>query len=139
MTMAVDPSNSNSGSKNKVHFPSEGERRKIPRVQPSKLDVRVKYRGLLGKIKHSGYVKVIDFNRFGLAFESSYQYRIGDELLFEITLNELSVREVVGFICNFEHNEDFIRYGVQFDFSATKYMRSQKAEEALSEIEKMLK
>jgi len=117
---------------------SEGERRKIPRIQPGNLKVSVKYRGLLTKIKHSGSVKILDYNRFGLAFESDHNYRIGDELLFTITYKETQLINLVGFICNSESVNETIRCGVQFDFSANKHMRSVTTEQTLIALETAL-
>ena len=137
--MAVEPNNPHPPHEGAPPpQPSESERRKIPRIQSCNLKVSVRYRGLLAKIKHSGSVKILDYNRFGLAFESDHTYRIGDELLFTITHKETQLINLVGFICNSESVNETTRYGVQFDFSANKHMRSVTTEQTLIALESAL-
>jgi len=133
--MAVGPNDPPPSTQSSPPQPSEGERRKIPRLQPSNLSVSVKYRGLLSKMKRSGTVKTLDYNRFGLAFEADHNYRIGDELLFTITYKETQIINIVGFICNSESTNDSTRFGIQFDFSANKHMRSTSTEQTLIALE----
>ena len=116
---------------------SNNERRQYQRLSGSTIQGEVKRKSLfrLGSYKK---VKIVDFNRFGTRVLHSERFRIGEELLLNINRQSTNVREVVGFVCHVEELEDGYSYGVQFDFSANKHMRSAELEESLSLIEEAL-
>jgi len=116
---------------------SNNERRQYQRLSGSTIQGEVKRKSLfrLGSYKK---VKIVDFNRFGTRVLHRERFRIGEELLLNINRQSTNVREVVGFVCHMEEFEDGYSYGVQFDFSANKHMRSAELEESLSRIEEAL-
>jgi hypothetical protein len=116
---------------------SNNERRQNQRLNGSTIQGEVKRKSLfrLGGYKQ---LKIVDFNRFGARILHSERYRIGEELLFNINRQSINVREVIGFVCHVEEQEDNYSYGIQFDFSANKHMRSAELEESLSQIEEAL-
>lgn len=115
---------------------TEHERRNHGRIiKPSALTVFARHPGLMGKLLQPDGIKVLDFSRFGLAFESEHKYRTGEELAFEISARSDHADGVIGFVTHSEKNENLYRCGVQFDFSANSHMRSYDLEEALTKIE----
>lgn len=116
---------------------SNNERRQYQRLSGSTIQGEVKRKSLfrLGGFKK---IKIVDFNRFGARIIYSERFRIGEEILLNINKQSTNVREVVGFVCHAEELEDGYSYGVQFDFSANKHMRSAELEGSLSLIEEAL-
>ncbi len=116
---------------------SSNERRQYQRLNGSTIQCEVKRKSLF---RLGGYkkIEVVDFNRFGARVLHSERFRIGEELLINISRQSSNAREVVGFVCHAEELDDGYSYGVQFDFSANKHMRSAELEESLSRIEETL-
>ena len=115
---------------------SNDERRQHGRiVRPTALSVTARHPGFFGKLHQPDGIKVLDFSRFGLAFESDNKYKAGEELTFEISEHSNQVEGVVGFVTHAEAHEKKYRCGIQFDFSANPHMRSKQLEQGLTEIE----
>ncbi|MBV1870180.1 MAG: PilZ domain-containing protein [Gammaproteobacteria bacterium] len=110
------------------------ERRQNKRLNGSSIQAEVKRKGLF---RLGGYqkIKVADFNRFGTRIILNQRLRVGEELLFNINKKNINIKSIVGFVCHIEEVEDGYSYGIQFDFSANKHMRSADIEESLSQIE----
>lgn len=113
------------------------ERRKHQRLNGASIQTAAKRKGLLyfGAYKAA---KTIDFSRFGAGIESSEKFRLGDELLLSFNKQNEHIEHIVGFVCHVQESEAGYFYGVQFDFSANKYMRSDLVEKTLTRIEKLL-
>ena len=117
---------------------SNNERRQYQRLSGSSIQGEVKRKRLF---RIGGYkqLKVVDFNRFGARILHSERLRIGEELLLNINRQDINVREIIGFICHMEEKDGGYSYGIQFDFSANKHMRSAEVEESLSRLEEALR
>ncbi len=112
------------------------ERRSHGRIiKPTALTIFTRHPGLRGKLLQPDGIKVLDFSRFGLAFESTHKYKVGEELSFEISEHSNQVNDVIGFVTHLETLEKSYRCGIQFDFSANAHMRSVELEEALTQME----
>jgi len=112
------------------------ERRQHGRIiRPAGLTVIATHPGFFGKIHPPDGIKILDFSRYGLAFESEKKYKTGEELTFEISEHSNQVIGVVGFVTHAEVHEKKYRCGIQFDFSANSHMRSKQLEQNLAEIE----
>ena len=59
-------------------------------------------------------LSTIDFNRFGMAIESLHNFKIGDELLLEISDGAEHSVEVSCFVCNRAKINDNYRCGLHF-------------------------
>ena len=120
-------------------LPTGNERRQHGRiVRPSGLTIFAKHPGFIGKFHQPDGIKVLDFSRYGLAFESDHKYKTGEELSFEISEHSNQVDSVVGFVTHAEvHNKKY-RCGIQFDFTANDHMRSEQLEQDLTNIEQNL-
>lgn len=62
-------------------------------------------------------VEPLDFNRFGLSFDSSHPFHVGDVLRIQLLVGEEPVGELIGFICSSQLSANQYRCGVQFDFN----------------------
>lgn len=113
------------------------ERRTHSRLHGSSVQSAVKRKGLFyfGAYKAA---KTIDFSRFGTGIESSERFRLGDELLLSFNKQNEHIEHIVGFVCHAQESEAGCFYGIQFDFTANKYMRSEAVEKTLIRIEKLL-
>lgn len=131
-----DASNITMNESTQNNLPTDAERRQHGRiVRPSGLTVFARHPGLMGKLHQPDGIKVLDFSRYGLAFESDHKYKTGEELTFEITEHSNQVEGVVGFVTHAEVHEKKFRCGIQFDFSANDHMRSTQLEQDLTNIE----
>lgn len=119
-------------------------RRKSIRYTQGNLFVMVKRQGFIGVFRKPHVVNWMDFNQLGMAFVSEYKYNIDNELLLELTINDVnnkeSLSEVVGRVVNAtrEPTGNF-RYGIKFDFNANEFMKSDEVKRSLSNIELLLK
>lgn len=112
------------------------ERRNHGRIiKPSALTIFARHPGIMGKLLQPDGITVLDFSRFGLAFESEHKYKTGEELSFEITEHSNQIEGVIGFVTHSEKNEKLYRCGIQFDFSANPHMRSYELEDTLTKME----
>ncbi len=113
------------------------ERRKHQRLNGASIQTAVKRKGLFyfGAYKAA---QAIDFSRFGVGIESSEKFRLGDELLLSFNKQNEHIEHIVGFVCHVQESETGYCYGIQFDFSANKHMRSEAVEKTLTRIEKLL-
>ena len=59
----------------------------------------------------------LDFNRFGLSFDSRHPYQVGDVLRIQLQAGDETIGELVGFICSSRDLGHHHRCGVQFDFN----------------------
>lgn len=115
---------------------TEHERRSHGRIiKPTALTIFTRHSGIRGKLLQPDGITVLDFSRFGLAFESTHKYKVGEELSFEISEHNNQVDDVIGFVTYLEALEKGYRCGIQFDFSANAHMRSVEVEEALTQME----
>ena len=116
---------------------SSSERRQFQRLSGGTIQAEVKRKSLF---KFRGYkpLEILDFNRFGARVLHSERFRTGDELLFNINRQNISITDVVGFVCHTEELEHGFSYGIQFDFSANKHMRSAEVEDSLTRLEELL-
>lgn len=115
----------------------ENERRKHQRLSGSSIQTSFKRKGFLSFSSYKS-VKVVDYSRFGVGIVHNEKYRMGDELLFNFSKQNEHVEHVVGFVCYIKELDGDYSYGIQFDFSANKHMRSENVEKALTRIEKLL-
>lgn len=115
----------------------EKERRKHQRLGGSSIQASIKRKGFLSFGSYKS-VKVVDYSRFGVGIVHNEKFRMGDELLFSFSKQNEHIEHVVGFVCHMKKLDEGYNYGIQFDFSANKYMRSKNVEEALTHIEKLL-
>lgn len=82
----------------------------------------------------------MDFNRYGMGFESGDQHRIGENLLLDLSLEDKDVTNVVAVVCNARLSQSGqYRHGVRFDFQANGHMRSSNVGNTIVDIEAKLK
>lgn len=62
-------------------------------------------------------VTPLDFNRFGLSFDSQHPYQAGDVLRIQLQAGDEAIGELIGFICSSLELDGHYRCGVQFDFN----------------------
>jgi len=78
----------------------------------------------------------MDFNRYGMGFESMGKHRIGQQVLLDLSLDDKNVTDVVALVCNAHRSQSGqYRLGVKFDFRANDHMRSKDVERAIESIE----
>ena len=70
-----------------------------------------------------GEITSIDFNRYGMALETTHCFATGDLLAMVIRNDDYSMAEVVGVICNRTQSERGYRFGVRFDFDDSEQGR----------------
>lgn len=113
-------------------------RRKHARYGVGSLRVGLHRVGLLGLFADLLDVRPIDFNRFGLAFRTTRMLSPGQPVVMDLETGEHRVLQVVGVVRDTTRMTHHFRCGVEFDFSANEYMRSDVVKNALADIEKVL-
>ena len=115
------------------------EQRKKPRYGSAheNLSVRVKRtRGILRSVCRPLTATCIDFNCYGMSYESMTQQRVGEQVLLDLSLGDKCVTNVVALVCNARPSKfGRYRHGVLFDFRANEHMRSRDVESAIECIE----
>jgi hypothetical protein len=92
----------------------------------------------------SGWVSVepCDFNKRGIAIETDHSFQPEDSILLKITLTmamgDICVDKVEGIIKNRVDSGPHPRYGVEFDYSASRHMKSIDTQGKLGRIEGIL-
>ncbi len=120
----------------------QSDRRKSSRYYKDNLFAIVKPKRADGKSDKPFEVNLVDFNRFGMAFISNHKFNPNRELLIDLAINkeEDAISGIVGSIRNIKDNvPDNYRYGIEFGSSVNKYMETVNVEEALTNIELILK
>ncbi|WP_158227233.1 PilZ domain-containing protein [Mangrovitalea sediminis] len=117
------------------------ERRRFRRFPAAELSVQVKTRrGLFGKWET---VNPEDFTRTGLAFESTgMELEKGDVVEVRATLlldmGDLKVDRLVAVVRNLHRHGIARRYGLEFDYSASRHMKALTTQAQLGRIEGIL-
>lgn len=91
----------------------------------------------LGTGSFNNFDKVIpvDFNRFGVGFESTQKFETSDELEIKCTSRRRHIAGIIGYICYCEEYDENYRYGVYFDFYVNDYMQSREVKTTLKSME----
>lgn len=120
----------------------QNSRRKAVRYAHGNLFVTVKRHGFMNMFKKPHIVNWMDFNQYGMAFVSDHRYKMGCELLIELSIDDLnkkSLSEVVGIVTNTSKDAGNYRCGVKFNFDANEYMKSDVIKQSLKSIELRLR
>jgi len=113
-------------------------RRKFARYGVGSLGVSLYRTGLLSFFLGRIDVRAIDFNAAGLAFRYSRPLSPGQPLLMDLVTDQHRVSRVVVVVRCITRMENHFRCGVEFDYDANEYMRSDVVKETLKNIERLL-
>ncbi|MCP5162345.1 MAG: PilZ domain-containing protein [Hahellaceae bacterium] len=116
------------------------ERRRGRRYPAAKLHARLRVKkGLFGD-----WVDVTprDYNRLGIAIDTDQPLSADQSIMLQITLSvdmgDIVIDKVEGMIRNAQPKGSCTRYGVEFDFDASRHMRSEDTQKQLAKIEEIL-
>lgn len=122
--------------------PDGADRRRALRLNHGNLTAWIRQRGLFGAWRASRIVDWMDFNRFGMAFETDRRLRCGQRLLVSLKIEDARAYDITGVAATVRQvtrpHRGRIRCGVEFDFRAGPQMRSVETLTALAGIEKLL-
>lgn len=62
-----------------------------------------------------GSISSVDFNRYGIALETRYNFAVGDILALVIKTDDATLAEVNGLICNRTITSSGYRFGIRFE------------------------
>ena len=79
------------------------------------LTVQVKLGGLRGIWRGAFTLTAIDFNAYGMGVIGKRPLTIGQEVILSMATTTLEVDHIIGFIVHQCEEEDFFRFGIQFD------------------------
>jgi hypothetical protein len=91
------------------------ERRQHTRYPANHLRVLVKSLRNENSSWELGLISSVDFNRYGIALETEYNFAIGDILLLVIRTDDAALAEVNGLVCNRTQTEHGYRLGIRFE------------------------
>lgn len=117
------------------------ERRRLRRFPAVELSAQIKARrGMFG---HWETVNAEDFTRTGMSFESvSLKLEKGDVVEVRLTLllemGDLKIDRLVAVVRNIQRHGVGWRYGLEFDYSASRHMKSLTTQAQLGRIEGIL-
>lgn len=94
------------------------ERRLYGRFPASQLKVAVKSLREKNPAWEDAYVSAVDFNRHGIALETSHNFAIGDIVLLFITTDDDTLAKVNGLVCNRSVTDNGFRFGIRFEHNA---------------------
>jgi len=95
---------------------------------------------ILGAFRKPLTATWMDFNRYGMGFETTNQHRIGEQVLLDLSLDDKNISDIVALVCNARRSRSGqYRHGVKFDYRANDHMRSKDVEYAIESIEVKLK
>ena len=80
-----------------------------------------------------GYISSVDFNRYGIALETSHNFIVGDILSLVIRTDDATLAEVNGLICNRAVTEQGYRFGIRFEHEGCSDEESPEAVINISE------
>lgn len=81
----------------------------------------------------TGLISSVDFNRFGIAVETSHNFAIGDIVSVVIRTDDSTVAEVNGLVCNRVSSEYGFRLGIKFEHDGNNTDTSSEATINISE------
>lgn len=84
-----------------------------------------------------GEVVAVDFNRYGIALETSQFFSTGDVLSLVICTDDSATSKVTAVVCNRTPQGDHYRYGLQFDLAAG-HEQQKTIQERLETIEQTI-
>ena len=103
------------------------------------LSIMVKKAGLFSGVREKVVVTAIDYTPFGIGILSSAEFKVGNEILADLSTKDITISDVVGFVVNTEKVGENYRLGIQFDFSANAYMASKALARDLEKLEDLLR
>ncbi len=116
------------------------ERRRSRRYPAAKLTARLRVKkGLFGD-----WVDVTprDYNGLGIAIDTEEELNADQTVTLQIVLlvdmGEIMVDKVEGIVRNAQRQTHGTRYGIEFDFEASRHMRTDETREQLAKIEEIL-
>ncbi len=101
------------------------------------LEVTIRPSGLLKWLKSPIDVKCIDINRYGMAVESTSNFRIKEKIIIDFKGKYISQSNVVATITATEKHSGVYRLGITFNYSTSNKQYSKKVDDALSRIERL--
>ncbi|MBM4053070.1 MAG: hypothetical protein FJ264_00045 [Planctomycetes bacterium] len=103
----------------------------------------VKRTGLSGFVQKPQIVNWMDFCRNGIAFVTNLKFNLGNKLCIMLTIDDVKqeiIEDIIGVVKNTKRVQDGqYRYGIEFDFEANDYMKSDVVRNGLMSIEESLK
>ena len=108
------------------------ERRNYSRFPAQHLKVLVKSLRNQGDWE-MGSISSVDFNRYGIALESSQNFVVGDILAMVIRTDDATIAEVNGLVCNRSQTDAGYRFGIRFEHEGCEDEESPEAVINISE------
>ncbi|MCF6149968.1 MAG: hypothetical protein E3K37_15045 [Candidatus Kuenenia sp.] len=122
---------------------NQNMRRKSVRYSRGNLCVVVKRTGISGFVQKPHIVNWMDFSLYGMSFVSDLKFYLGDKLCIVLAIDDAkqeAVGDIIGIVKNTKRVQNGqYRYGVEFDFEANDYMRTDDVRNGLLTIEESLK
>ncbi len=116
------------------------ERRRHPRFPRGDLNVQIHRSGWAGVWLRSPATRCVNFSRSGLQVECDQSFKVGDTLIVDLLLNDISVEELCAKVCSVRTSAGQPnRYGLRFCFEDARHMRSPRTAHALKQIEACLR
>lgn len=109
------------------------ERRNYSRFPAQHLQVMVKSLRAMECDWEPGQISSVDFNRYGIALETSQNFVIGDILRIVIRTDDNTVAEVNGLVCNRTQTDFGFRFGIRFEHDGYEDENAQDAMINISE------
>ena len=101
------------------------------------LQVTIRPSGLLKWLKSPVDVKCIDINRYGMAVESSSNFKFKEKVTVDFKGKYISQSNVFATITTSEKHAGIYRLGITFSYSTCNKQYSRKIDDALSRIERL--
>ena len=103
------------------------ERRSHTRYPASSIQVMVKSIRDEDAQWIAAQIGAVDFNRYGISLETSYNFFIGDILAMVIRTDDSTVAEVYGLVCNRRNLDHGYRFGIRFEHQGAEQEASDDA------------
>lgn len=115
------------------------ERRRYPRYERADLVLTVARPGISGFLRLNPTAQCLDFSITGLQFGSDQTFQIGEKLILDLSVYNVSLDEIPVYVVKSQQEPGGIWCtGVRFCFD-TKRMRSPKVHRSLLQIENRLR
>jgi len=114
---------------------TNSERRTHQRYLASTLSISLKPSKPSEKRRPDSHLCIIDFNRFGMAIQSEYPFKVGEKLHLMISDEYEQIIDVSCCVCNRAKTTDAYRYGLHF---VEQHETDKKTKQSLVSMEQQL-
>ena len=123
--------------KNGISKNSKRDRRIKARHSAPCLQVTIRPSGLLKWLKNAIDVQCIDINRYGMAVESTSNFKPKEKITLDFKGKYISQSNVFATVTSSEKHAETYRLGITFSYSTCNKQYSRKMDDALSRIERL--